>query len=236
MIIASSSACAGERDLIREILRRLGIGLKVVEWLSADDFKQQVSEKKYDLIYLGAHASGFGFGENSTAELHPWESLALAICETDCIQPGGTLFMGCCRGGMKTVAIKIMRQCGKIDQICGPFWTLKGTDITNAFQIFLEALVRQKQDPVTAADRASQASNCKFLCYERLDLAGELEMLLKMEEMGEALEYLRLGHSGLTKEIKKLTSAIETLCAAIPNAPALAGHQQTPQTGDVPNG
>jgi hypothetical protein len=218
MIIASSSACAGERDLVREVLRGLGIGLTVVEWCSADDFKQQVTGKKYNFIYLGAHADSYGFGENSDSGLHPWEVLALAICESDCIQPGGTLFMGCCRGGMKTVAIKIMQQCTKIDQICGPFWTLKGNDITKAFHIFVETLVREKKDPVTAADRASQASNCKFLCYERLDLAGELETLDRLQSMEGSIDSVRAGQAALTAEVKKLSSAIEKLCASFPNA------------------
>ncbi len=124
--------------------------------------------------------------------------------------------MGCCRGGMKTVAIKIMMQCGKIDQICGPFWTLKGNDITKAFHIFVEALVRQKQDPVTAADRASQASNCKFLLYERLDLAGELEVLFRMDYMEYSLGTILTEQSKMTLEMKNLAAQIEKLCAALP--------------------
>ena len=215
MIIATSSACAGEETLIRTVLGNLGIGLTVVEWVSADDFKTQVTQKKYDFIYLGAHADSFGFGQNASTALHPWAELALAICETDCIKPGGTLFLGCCRGGMKTVAIKIMTQCQKIDQICGPFWTLAGNDITKAFHIFVEALVRQKEDPVTAADRASQASNCKFLCYERLDLAGDLAMLDRLGSLEWALQGLEVGQSQLTGEVKKLSSTIETLCATL---------------------
>jgi len=229
MIIASSSACAGERDLVREVLKGLGIGLTIVEWLSPEDFKPQVAGKKYDFIYLGAHADGYGFGENASS-LHPWESLALAICETDCIQQGGTLFMGCCRGGMKTVAIKIMMQCGKIDQICGPFWTLKGNDITKAFHIFVEALVRQKEDPVTAADRASQASNCKFLCYERLDLAGELATLARMDSMEWTLSTLLGEQYKLTMEVKNLGSKIEKLCASLPSSEKSADVGREPKT------
>lgn len=222
--------------MIREVLRNLGIGLTVVEWLSPEDFKPQVAGRKYDFVYLGAHADSYGFGENSGSDLHSWEDLALAICETDCMEPGGTLFMGCCRGGMKTVAIKIMQQCAKIDQICGPFWTLKGNDITKAFHIFVEALVRQKSDPVTAADKASQASNCKFLCYERLDLAGELETLFRLESMEWSIDSIREGQNTLTKEVKGLRTAIEKLCEALPKDAASEESTQVPESGGASDG
>jgi hypothetical protein len=218
MIIASTAACSGERDLIKALLNNLGIGLKIVEWVSAHDFEQQMGVAKYDFIYLGAHADSYGFGQGAGVELQSWETLALAICETDCIKPGGTLFLGCCRGGMKTVAIKIMQQCGKIDQICGPFWSLTGNQITEAFHVFVKTLVGEAKDPVTAADRASQASNCKFLCYERLDLAGELETLSRLQSLEWSLACVSSGQSSLTKEVKSLTAAIEKLCASFPNA------------------
>lgn len=217
MIIASSAACAGERDLVREVLRNIGIGFTCVEWLSGDDFKQQISGKKYNFIYLGAHADSHGFGEDSRTARHPWESLALAICETDCIQPGGTLFMGCCRGGMKTVAIKIMRQCERIDQICGPFWTLKDNDIMKAFHIFVETLVRGKKDPVMAADRASQASNCKFRIYERMDIEADLELLSRVEAMEKTFVPICLDAvAALKKEIQQLRSGEQSHAAAPP--------------------
>ena len=207
-----------ERDLVKQILRGLGIGLTVVEWISTDDFKSLVAAKKYDFIYLGAHADSYGFEEQSGAELTPWEDLAQSIWVTDCLQSGGTLFMGCCRGGMKTVALKIMRQCNKIDQICGPFWKLKGNDITKAFHIFVESLVRGGDDPVTAADRASQASKCKFLCYERLDLAGELLSLDRLDLLEGTLWELKEDQHFLRRDLQNLTTMIETLCLALPKS------------------
>lgn len=218
MIIASTAACSGEQELIKALLRNLGIGLKIVEWDSAEDFKQQMGESKYDFIYLGAHADSYGFGQGAGVDLHSWESLAVAICETDCIKPGGTLFLGCCRGGMKTVAIKIMQQCNKIDQICGPFWSLTGNQITEAFHVFVKTLVGEAKDPVTAADRASQASNCKFLCYERLDLAGELETLSRLQSLEWTLDDVNRGQNTLMNDVKALTAAIEKLCASFPSA------------------
>lgn len=232
MIRASSSACAGEESLVRDVLKGLDIELRSVEWISYADFVSQIGKgEQYQFIYLGAHADGTGFGENSAATLHRWETLAEAICNTDCISPGGTLFMGCCRGGMKTVAFKIMKQCGKVDQICGPFWTLKGNDITMAFHAFVKALIRDKEDPAMAADRATESSRCKFLCYERQDLAGELEMLAEVQEVKWSIELYQMVQDQLRKEVSKLTSAVEKLTAQLPGAGDTGNTTQPPPCG-----
>src|ERR1051325_7913058 len=144
---ASSTACGGEVQIIRDTLDNLHIDLQEIEWISEKDFLGQTSNgRKYSLIYLGAHADHLGFGEKEAHALHSWEQLARAICQSDCMVPEATLFLGCCRGGMKTVALKIMKMCDKIDYICGPNWNVTGNDLTAAFQAFVQSRVRRNEE------------------------------------------------------------------------------------------
>jgi hypothetical protein len=191
-VTASSSACAGEVKVVKDFLHNMGIKLHEVEWLSLDDFQNQMSpEQKYDFVYLGAHADGTGFGEKDGATLHAWSDLANAICFTDCILPGGTLFLACCRGGMKTVALKILTTCQKIDYICGPHWKVTGNDLTAAFQAFVHSRVGKNEEPCKAADRATEACGFKFSCYDRQELQAEIETLGKIYQIEYHVESLR---------------------------------------------
>jgi hypothetical protein len=194
---ASSSAC-GEVQSVRDTLAPFGIGLKEVEWLSHEDFCSQIAgSEKFKFIYLGAHADSFGFGEIDATALHAWEHLANAICASDCIIPGGTLFLGCCRGGIKTVALKILTKCPKIDYICGPNWNTKGSALMLAFSTFISSRERDKQEPAIAAERATHATGQKFTCHDRQELEAEVALM-------QQLEYLEGQQQFQSKQIASL--------------------------------
>jgi hypothetical protein len=208
-ITASTSACAGEVNLVRGCLKNLGIGLREIEWLSQEDFERQMSpDKKYDFVYLGAHADGAGFGQTHGVVLHPWESLAYAICSTNCILPGGTLFLGCCRGGMKTVALKILTACHTIDYICGPHWTVTGNELTAAFQAFVHSRVKKKEEPCKAADRATEACGFKFSCHDRQELEAEIETLRKIQQTEWAVSSLQAGQNTIAAQLEAIAKAL----------------------------
>lgn len=156
--------------------------LKVIEWLSEDDFEQQVQGSKFRIIYLGAHADLWGFGEEGQP-MHPWENLADVICQTDCMLPEGILILGCCRGGMKTVALKILKSCNKIDYIFGPNWKTKGGDLVIAFTTFIRNTITNEEEPCVSAKRASDATGQKFNCYDRQEFEAELEMMRMIEHI-----------------------------------------------------
>lgn len=208
-ITASTSACSGEVNLVRDCLNNLGIELREVEWLSQEDFEKQMSpDNKYDFVYLGAHADGTGFGQKDGVVLHPWETLANAICYSNCILPGGTLFLGCCRGGMKTVALKILTVCQAIDYICGPHWTVTGNDITAAFQAFVHSRVKKKEEPCKAADRATEACGFRFSCYDRQELEAEVETLRKIQQMEWEIRLVQAGHNTILAQIQALADGL----------------------------
>ena len=208
-ITASTSACAGEATLVRDCLQNLGISFREVEWVSPDDFRAQIAKgEKYDFIYLGAHADGTGFGESDKTGLHPWETLAIEICTTDCIRPNGTLFLGCCRGGMKAVAIKILSNCNTIDYICGPHWKVAGNDLTAAFQAFVQSRIRKKEEPCKAAERATEACGFRFSCYDRQELLPEIETAWRMHNLEWQMLEVRSAQARVEYQLEMIAKAL----------------------------
>jgi hypothetical protein len=178
---AAAAACANEEGSIRANLKAFGVDVEVIQWTSQGDFYQQVTGKKFAIIYLGAHADGYGFGEQGAFQ--PWETLAESICMSDCMTLEGTLFLGCCRGGMKTVALKILQQCDKIDYIFGPNWNTKGGDLVTAFTTYTRNRLTNGEEPSVAAARASEATGQHFTCYDRQELEAEIEFLRRFENV-----------------------------------------------------
>jgi hypothetical protein len=203
-VTASSSACAGEAKLVEDCLRNMGVGFRQVEWLSLEDFKTHMLDgHKYDFIYLGAHADSYGFGEKAGLSLHPWEDLGNAICITDCMLPGGTLLLGCCRGGMKTVALKILKSCERIDYICGPQWKVAGNDLCNGFHAFLDSRIRKNEEPAEAARKASSACGFTFICHDREELQAEIETLRQISNIEWEIQELKKSQMELIELVKQ---------------------------------
>jgi hypothetical protein len=209
-VTASTSACAGEVKLVQACLHNLGIAFREVEWLSQEDFITQTADgRKYDFIYLGAHADSIGFGEKDGAALYGWDTLGIAICATDCILPGGTLFLGCCRGGMKTVALKILKTCDRIDYICGPHWKVTGNDLTNAFQAFVNSRISKKEEPCRAAERATDACGFRFSCYDRQELQAEIETLRQIQNIEWQMQEFRTAQTKMNDQLALIAKSLD---------------------------
>jgi hypothetical protein len=182
---------------------------ELIEWVSVEDFVNRASSKKFDIIYLGAHADASGFGETN-GTLHPWETLAAGICNSDCMIPEGTLFLGCCRGGMKTVALKILMRCAKIDYIVGPNWKSKGVDLVPAFVAFTHSRRSASDEPGKAAACASAAAGQIITCYDRQELEEELELRRTVAQMArtqdEIITWVQSELGRIENRIDQLTS------------------------------
>lgn len=230
-VTASTSACAGEARLVKDCLKNLGIEFREVEWVSLDDFQVQISNvDKYDFIYLGAHADGNGFGESDGSALNPWETLATAICTTECIRPNGTLFLGCCRGGMKAVAITIMSNCDTIDYICGPHWKVAGNDLTAAFQAFIQSRIRKNEEPSKAAERATEASGFRFSCYDRQEFMPDIRTSQRMHHIEQLLEQIIIQQAKTNLLLERITGLDQV---AAPSNQPLAEGQSKVGTGTL---
>ena len=118
--------------------------------------------------------------------------------------PEATLFMGCCRGGMKTVALKLLKECDKIDYICGPSWNTKGRDLVTAFTTFSLNRLSNGEEPAIAAERASKATGQTFICYDRQELEAEIELLRRIERIESVQFDILRGQQDILDEIRNL--------------------------------
>ena len=80
--------------------------------------------------------------------------------------------------------------CPAIDFICGPTSEAYPTDLTTAFIVFLTQLERKGADQNYAAQKASNAIDRSFICFDRNVVEGQSDYQLRREvlEHDEAYE------------------------------------------------
>ncbi len=180
---ASNDICGSEIDHVKTIAAMFEMDECEWDMKSVEDFKQSPClSRKYDYIYLAAHANSESFGTSDGAMSIGWDAFALALCETGCLNPESILLLGCCRGGLKGVAQILFYSCDQIDYVCGPRWTVTGHDISAGFHTFLYNMEIRKEQPSSAASRASSATGYDFFCYDRIEFEDEYRTLISAME------------------------------------------------------
>lgn len=175
LVKASNDVCATEIQHVQKICEMFRVEHKAVELLSLETFHTEAQTLgKFDFLYLGAHADVMSFGEADSSRSYDWEQFGSVLCSADCLQPESVLLLGCCRGGLKMVAMKLFLACSKIDYVTGPRWTVTPQDITTAFHVFLYNMVVRREQPSTAANRASAATGYDFYYYDRVESEDEV--------------------------------------------------------------
>ena len=81
---------------------------------------------------------------------------------------------------MKTVALKLLKECNKIDYIVGPNQETKGGDLTAAFTAFIRSL-RNGDNPCEAAKKAAGATGREYTCHDRQELEIDVNLLMKLD-------------------------------------------------------
>ena len=84
------------------------------------------------------------------------------------------------------VAMSMFLACSKIDYVIGPRWTVTAQDITTAFHVFLYNLAIRREQPSTAATRASAATGYDFYYYDRVEVEDSVNSNLMMERVIKA--------------------------------------------------
>jgi len=188
LVKASNDVCSTEIAHIEKICEMFSITHDVIELTSLDEFMEQAQGLgKVDYLYLGAHADQYSFGESDSSSSYNWNDFAAVLCAADCLHPESVLLLGCCRGGLKMVAMSMFLACGKIDYVVGPRWTVTPQDITTAFHVFLYNLVIRREQPSTAANRSSQATGYDFYYYDRVEIEDSVSSEMMMEQVSKSL-------------------------------------------------
>ena len=168
---ASRDVCAAEVDHLKTIAEMFGMVHETFDLTHPASFQAaMVGHGKFDYIYIGAHADLSGFGESDGSTVMQWEQFALALCESQCLNRESILLLGCCRGGLRQVAMRLFSSCCEIDYVCGPRWTVTGLDITAGFHVFIYNMEARHEQPSCATERASKATGYDFFCYDRVEV------------------------------------------------------------------
>jgi hypothetical protein len=177
IVKAASDVCAAEVEHLQAIADMFGIQHRVFLLTDIRQFQETLcdSDEKFDFIYLAAHANTQSFGERDGNNAIAWRSLGEALCESECLNPESILMLGCCRGGLKQVALELFGSCDQIDYICGPRWKVADCDISVGFHVFIYNMVARREQPSVAVDRASRATNYEFFCHDRVEMQDEIE-------------------------------------------------------------
>src|SRR6185436_5657673 len=136
---AASDICKEE---IQHILATASIHNMEVFLLQAKNQSQLEGElkkasKKFDYIYLCAHANHLVFGEAESGFEMSWLDFGTILCNADCINDNCIFLLACCRTGLNQVAYDLLYSCYQINFICGPSWKLRSNDMTVAFDVFI---------------------------------------------------------------------------------------------------
>lgn len=129
----------------------------------------------FDFLYVAAHGAHHCFAGSATAgPVSRWADFALILCRSQCMAENSVIFMGCCHGGLKKVALILFSLCSQISSVCGPRWTVSICEIPVALHVFLHNLVRNQEEPQIAAERAASSLGITFPYYNRYDMQTDI--------------------------------------------------------------
>lgn len=140
-------------------------------------FKQRI---EFDYIYLSAHGSEFGFGNELETINYDWMDFGIKLCETQCMKEDAVLMLSCCRGGLNQVAYDLFYCCPNIAYIVGPRQSLTSDYMIMAFSILLFNIEHRNTDPIVACEKIKLGTDIRFLCFDRLETEGEASYLMRI--------------------------------------------------------
>ena len=158
IIKGARDVCDIELSQIRTIAEMFGMDVTQHEVSSAGALNDLASfGKKFDYIYLAAHANPDGFGDPTGFSVS-WFEFSTTICPLDIVNYNAVFLLACCRGGVEKVSYDIFAGCDKVEYVCGPRWKVRAPDLTAGFHTFIYNIEFRHLQPDQAAERATQAT------------------------------------------------------------------------------
>lgn len=169
-------------DHLKSIASLSGVEGEVLEFKDLQTFEQEIrSREPYDFLYLAAHGNHSCFGEESSPPTVRWADFGEVLCRTEILKPGSILFLGCCHGGLKKVALILFHNCENITSLCGLKWSGNSREFLVAFHSFLFNVCCAKEEPEIAVNRAASSIGRILPFYSRYDYESDLCLLTLMD-------------------------------------------------------
>ena len=152
-----------------EFYKHFNIAMTAIDIRNVEELEPLLKDKKYDYIYLAGHGDETCFTDNNDFNLS-WSDIGNIICKTDCLNPDSIIMLYCCKGGMGSVVYTLMGICENIKYVCGAKQNVSGLDLTTGFVVFLYNVEHRKIDPTISANKATEATDIRFQCFNRVDV------------------------------------------------------------------
>lgn len=143
---------------------------------------------KYDYIYLSSHGNSEGFGNETSTINYTWFEFGGTLCSSMCMKLDCIIMLSCCRGGLNQVAYDLFLCCPKIAYIVGPRQSLFPHDMLISFNILLYNLEHRNVDPIIACEKIKEATDIRFICFDRMETETEISYLLHIQEYARKWE------------------------------------------------
>lgn len=133
-----------------------------------DEFKNELIDKSLDYLFLAGHANEECFTDNKFFH-QSWDGIGEIICTSNCLNDNSILMLYCCKGGMVKVAYTLFAECPNIRYVLGAKQDMYPIQLTVGFNVFMYHVEFRKTDPVLAARKATDATDIRFECFDRID-------------------------------------------------------------------
>jgi hypothetical protein len=133
-----------------------------------DEFQNALRGKKLDYLFLAGHANEECFANNNFFH-QSWAEIGNIICTAECLNKDSILMLYCCKGGMVNVAYTLFAECPNIRYVLGAKQNMYPIQLTVGFNVFMYHVEHRKTDPVLAARKATDATDIRFECFDRID-------------------------------------------------------------------
>ena len=187
---ASEDICGDEMGLISHQFKLLGIET-VSEIVKDQKHLREIIETciqknlNFDYVYLCTHGDkeGFSIDFNGITEYVSWAAFGTAMCESSILNEDTIFLLACCKGGLFQVATDMMSDCNKINFVCGVKWTVHKWDLTTGFVVFIYNIEVKNAEPAYASQKASQATDYTFMCYDRDEIETNPQYLQRQANL-----------------------------------------------------
>lgn len=116
-----------------------------------------IREDAYDYLYLCGHGDKWALSGNMNSQqvAASWPHLSNAVCQA--LKPNALVIVGCCDGGLRTIAYDFLVSCDNMRHIFGLAGSVLPQELMLAMHTILGGMSDDLVDGATAASRATHA-------------------------------------------------------------------------------